>query len=479
MGKLQHNKGITLIALIVTIVVLLILAGVSIAVITGDNGVIKSANQAKTEQRGGTVEDRVAVWKAGKATSEYTHRETKTEDEMLNDLINDKLLFEDEIDRENKKITIGSKEIDYSTGNGNGLKLEPDNGKEELILEYEVAAGDTIQLPYEDYTSHGGATEFNFQVNWGDGTTETGITNSNISEKSKHQYQNAGTYDIKIKGKYECLVCSDDAKETANYDKLKKVKQWGTTGLKYVSFYTCSNLNEIVSPTENSFSNLIGIRLAYTSIQSIPENLFANCSNVTDFKYSFQYCKNLASIPANLFANCSNVTSFCCAFKGCESLKSIPTNLFANCPNVTSFESTFAECNNLTSIPENLFANCSNVTDFRYLFQYCTNLTSIPANLFANCPNVNNFNDTFAECSGLTGIPAKLFDNCQKVERFYSTFDGCTSLTGHAPELWKRGTNSEENNYRGNPKGNGCFARCEGLENYNEIPDYWKYAQPE
>lgn len=34
MEKLQHNKGITLIALIVTIVVLLILAGVSIAVIT-------------------------------------------------------------------------------------------------------------------------------------------------------------------------------------------------------------------------------------------------------------------------------------------------------------------------------------------------------------------------------------------------------------------------------------------------------------
>ena len=242
MEKLQHNKGITLIALIVTIVVLLILAGVSIAVITGDNGVIKSANQAKTEQRGGTVEDRVAVWKAGKATSEYTHRETKTEDEMLNDLINDKLLFEDEIDRENKKITIGSKEIDYSTGNGNGLKLEPDNGKEELILEYEVSAGDTIELPCYFYSEGTETVEFNFQVDWGDGTTETGITNSNISEKSKHQYQNAGTYDIKIKGKYECLVCSDDAKETANYDKLKKVKQWGTTGLKYVSFYICSNL---------------------------------------------------------------------------------------------------------------------------------------------------------------------------------------------------------------------------------------------
>ncbi len=450
MEKLQHNKGITLIALIVTIVVLLILAGVSIAVITGDNGVIKSANQAKTEQRGGTVEDRVAVWKAGKATSEYTHRETKTEDEMLNDLINDKLLFEDEIDRENKKITIGSKEIDYSTGNG--LELESDKGKEELILEYEVSAGDTIQLPYEDYTSHGDATEFNFQVNWGDGTTETGITNDNISTKSKHQYQNAGTYDIKIKGKYEILVGSPDAMKTANYDKLKKVKQWGTTGLKYVAFNYCSNLNEIVSPTENSFINLIGIYLGYTSIQSIPEDLFANCPNVTNFSHSFFHCKNLESIPEKLFANCPNVTDFSYLFDFCENLESIPANLFANCPNVTNFYCAFEECRSLESIP---------------------------ANLFANCPNVTNFESTFGNCKNITSIPEKLFDNCKKVESFKGTFWGCSMLTGNAPELWKRGTNSEENEYNGNPNGEDCFAVCRGLENWDEIPDYWKSGEPE
>ncbi len=477
MGKLQHNKGITLIALIVTIVVLLILAGVSIAVITGDDGVIKSANQAKTEQRGGTVEDRVAVWKAGKATSEYTHRETKTEDEMLNDLINDKLLFENEIDRENKKITIGSKEIDYATGSG--LKLESDKGKEELILEYEVAAGDTIQLPYEDYTSHGGATEFNFQVNWGDGTTETGITNSNISEKSKHQYQNAGTYDIKIKGKYECLVCSDDAMRTANYDKLKKVKQWGTTGLKYVAFNYCSNLNEIVSPTQNSFINLIYISLAYTNIQSIPEDLFANCPNVTNFSHLFFWCENLKSIPVNLFANCPNVTDFSYLFFWCENLESIPANLFANCPNVTSFQETFGSCSNLTSIPEKLFANCPNAMSFEETFEDCSNLTSIPENLFANCPNVMSFEKTFQNCDSITSIPEKLFDNCKKVESFKGTFWCCYRLTGNAPELWKRGTNSEENEYNGNPNGEDCFAVCRGLENWDEIPDYWKSGEPE
>ena len=392
MEKLQHNKGITLIALIVTIVVLLILAGVSIAVITGDDGVIKSANQAKTEQRGGTVEDRVAVWKAGKATSEYTHRETKTEDEMLNDLINDKLLFEDEIDRENKKITIGSKEIDYSTGKG----LEPglDKGKEELILEYEVSAGDTIQLPCYDFEGDVERTvKFDFQVDWGDGATETRVTNDNISEKTKHQYKKAGTYDIKIKGIYESLTTSYNTDE--NHDKLKKVKQWGMTGLKYVDLSYFSNLNEIASPTKNSFINLIEICLGYTGIQSIPEDLFVNCPNVTSFFY---------------------------AFKGCESLKSIPENLFANCPNVTSFQGTFEYCSNLTSIPEKLFDNCENVEEFWATFYGCYNLTGNAPELWKRGTNSvgNEYN----------GNP-----NGQ------ACFKWCTNLKNYneIPEYWKTG----------------------------------------
>ena len=43
----KKNKGITLIALVVTIVVLLILAGVTIATLTGDNGILTRAQEAK------------------------------------------------------------------------------------------------------------------------------------------------------------------------------------------------------------------------------------------------------------------------------------------------------------------------------------------------------------------------------------------------------------------------------------------------
>lgn len=50
-NKLEQKKGITLIALVITIIVLLILAGISIATLTGQNGVLTKANTAKEENQ--------------------------------------------------------------------------------------------------------------------------------------------------------------------------------------------------------------------------------------------------------------------------------------------------------------------------------------------------------------------------------------------------------------------------------------------
>ena len=47
--KTKQVKGITLIALVVTIIVLLILAGVSISMLTGDKGILGQANNAKKQ----------------------------------------------------------------------------------------------------------------------------------------------------------------------------------------------------------------------------------------------------------------------------------------------------------------------------------------------------------------------------------------------------------------------------------------------
>ncbi|MFQ8785970.1 MAG: type II secretion system protein [Clostridia bacterium] len=47
--KTKENKGVTLIALAVTIIIMLILAGVTISTLTGNSGISSNANQARIQ----------------------------------------------------------------------------------------------------------------------------------------------------------------------------------------------------------------------------------------------------------------------------------------------------------------------------------------------------------------------------------------------------------------------------------------------
>ena len=58
---MKNNKGITLIALIITIIVMLILAGVSINMVIGENGVITKAEEAKIIQKKAEIKDKVGL----------------------------------------------------------------------------------------------------------------------------------------------------------------------------------------------------------------------------------------------------------------------------------------------------------------------------------------------------------------------------------------------------------------------------------
>lgn len=64
----KNSKGITLIALVITIIVLLILAGVTIATLTGENGILNQANQAKIKSDIAEVKEQaqldIANWTA-------------------------------------------------------------------------------------------------------------------------------------------------------------------------------------------------------------------------------------------------------------------------------------------------------------------------------------------------------------------------------------------------------------------------------
>ena len=63
--KLKESKGITLIALVITIIVLLILAGVTIATLTGDNGILGKANDAKTQTEQAKEDENLKIAIAG------------------------------------------------------------------------------------------------------------------------------------------------------------------------------------------------------------------------------------------------------------------------------------------------------------------------------------------------------------------------------------------------------------------------------
>ena len=59
--KIKQSKGITLIALVITIIVLLILAGVTISMLTGENGILKQATSAKDTTDKSEFEEQVKL----------------------------------------------------------------------------------------------------------------------------------------------------------------------------------------------------------------------------------------------------------------------------------------------------------------------------------------------------------------------------------------------------------------------------------
>lgn len=58
---MKNQKGITLIALVITIIVLLILAGVTIAMLTGKNGILNKATGAVSETEKATAEEAIKM----------------------------------------------------------------------------------------------------------------------------------------------------------------------------------------------------------------------------------------------------------------------------------------------------------------------------------------------------------------------------------------------------------------------------------
>ena len=126
--KQQKNTGITLIALVVTIIVLLILAGVSIMMLSGNNGILNRAAEAKEATRGSEVQETVRLEAINNTTSDYIGGEKKSRAKVIEELHDMEKLTNDEVDmltdEENPVdvITIGGITIDFSVLGSAGSK---------------------------------------------------------------------------------------------------------------------------------------------------------------------------------------------------------------------------------------------------------------------------------------------------------------------------------------------------------------------
>ena len=67
--KLKKNNGLTLVALIITVIVMLIIAGITVTALTGDNGIINSAENADSEKNR-SEEKETVEWAAAQSVAD-------------------------------------------------------------------------------------------------------------------------------------------------------------------------------------------------------------------------------------------------------------------------------------------------------------------------------------------------------------------------------------------------------------------------
>ena len=132
--NLKNKKGITLIALVITIIVLLILAAVTIATLTGENGLLGKAQQAKEQTTIGEYKEKIDLVRAEVAA------ESKTEPVTLEKL---KTALSD------SKQSSWVNKVEDAENNVAGIKLTTNDGYVFLVTTTEttyIGQGD-VEIP--------------------------------------------------------------------------------------------------------------------------------------------------------------------------------------------------------------------------------------------------------------------------------------------------------------------------------------------
>ncbi len=458
---MNNKKGITLISLVVTIVILLMLAAISIAVAVGPNGMMNKARDAKIDSRFASIMDKAQARNASLALAFEANETGEHHKDFIDRLEREGLLYkgtgigEDEYDSENSKVLkigrLQNGDFKYTFTVQDGTLVgkdiadlidslpEAEGSNEDLkymtLKIRTTTTNETVDLPISN-------TE-NLKINWDSENSLSSFENANKTSDPTYIYSNPGNYVVQIEG--ECEPGTTFGKNYYNYSNtnLKGIKHWGENGFYAINCLGQNLEGQIAEPSRNSFINVTNFDYAFFRCESltggIPENLFATATNVTSFEWTFYLANGITkALPEKLFWNCPNVEDFLETFSHMESLRGpIPEKLFWQCTEVKQFYMTFMWCLELSGkIPERLFEKNINATYFYYTFDGCKNLIGpIPENLFSKNINAEVFVRTFSRSPKLSGsIPEKLFYNNTKVNNFGSVFYGCSALTGSIPE---------------------------------------------
>ena len=123
----KQNKGITLIALVITIIVLLILAGVSIATLTGENGILTQTEEAKQKTKLEEEKEKIKLaWNALKIENLGGNVTVQQLQEELNKDPENKLLISEDF-----KVTLTD-----------GKKYKIENGEIKQLKAYSIEVND-------------------------------------------------------------------------------------------------------------------------------------------------------------------------------------------------------------------------------------------------------------------------------------------------------------------------------------------------
>ena len=479
MSDTKEKKGITLIALVITIVIMLLLAGVAIQMTMGENGLIGKSTKAQKEQA------KVELYETAKLS--YTNLRAKAAENgdqtpqvelalsttefmdkynIVGDNITDKKGTVIDTKENVLNVLQGTVAGGFSSGTtpGGTSSTEswpkvvggvviPEEDKDKMILKLKVK--NYTAVPFGGTTYSALMNVDPIEVDYGDG--EKGEITDLYNYISKEY--NRGEYILKFKN-----IKDFGLREFGDFE--IEILQWGKILEKNEeNIIQISNVSKIYEPEPDR----IPIEYINLKLTEIPEWLFSK--KVTSTVMSkFGSNNSIVSIPEGLFKNNMNVLSFDRVFSGCSGLTNIPEGLFKNNANATSFEYVFYECSGITSIPEDLFKNNVNVTSFESVFHRCSGLTNIPEGLFKNNVRCNKFWNVFAECSGITSIPKNLFKNNVNVTVFSYVFEDCNKITSIPEDIVEFAKKVKE---RGGDV-YAIFRNCTSASNYSSIPSYMK-----